>query len=244
MFWPDVIALKQFYATPTGQAVFQAIARHLNALWPRMEGETVAGIGFATPYLASWQEEALTLAFMPAMQGVMHWPQGALSRSALIEEAELPLSDNSVSRVIVAHALENSENARRMLAEIWRVLTPSGRVIVIAPNRLGMWARALGNPFAYGQPFTPWQLRELLAEYALTPLHARSALFFPPSRQPSGKGLRLWEGIGGKFFAGFGGVLLMEAEKQLYAATRLQARQPTRKSYPKLAQPAGAFYHL
>jgi hypothetical protein len=49
---------------------------------------------------------------------------------------------------------------------------------------------------------------------------------------------RFWESIGSRFFPAFGGVLLMEAEKQIYAPAAQKARIRTRRAYVPVAQPA------
>jgi SAM-dependent methyltransferase len=241
MFWPDVIALKEFYATPLGRVACNAVSRRLRCLWPDVKGESVLGLGFPIPYLPSLLAEAQSLSVcMPAAQGVVHWPPGGPNLSLLSDEAELPFPDNSMNRVVVIHALENSEQVRQMMSEIWRVLTPAGRVIAVVPNRRGIWARSPHSPFAYGQPYTTWQLRQFFSEHSFTPLHSGAALFFPPSdRRYVLRSARFWEGMGSRFFPGFGGVLLIEAEKQIYAPLMQKVRSRGRKAYAPLAQPAG-----
>jgi SAM-dependent methyltransferase len=241
MFWPDVIALKEFYATPLGRVACLAVGRRIRRLWPQGKGETILGLGFATPYLSAFAQEAQSIfACMPAGQGVIHWPPSARNLSLLSDEAELPFPDNSMNRVLVIHALENSEQVRQMMSEVWRVLSPAGRVIAIVPNRRGIWARSPGSPFAYGQPYTSGQFRRLLSEHSFTPLHSTAALFFPPStRRYVLRSARFWESIGSQFFSGFGGVLLIEAEKQIYAPLMQKVRDRSRRAYAPLAQPAG-----
>jgi SAM-dependent methyltransferase len=240
MFWPDVIALKEFYGSPLGQIACLAVRRRVRSFWPGVSGENVLGIGFATPYLLPFVEEAQGIfACMPAVQGVIHWPPGSANLSLLSDEAELPFPDNSMHHVLAVHALENSEHARQMMSEIWRVLTPAGRLLVIVPNRRGIWARSPQSPFAYGQPFTAPQLRQLLSEHSLTPLSSSSALFFPPSqRRYILRSARFWEEFGNRFFSSFGGILLMEAEKQIYATATQKALRRVRKSYVSATQPA------
>lgn len=241
MFWPDVIALKEFYATPLGRVASLALGRRIRKFWPELKGESVLGLGFTTPYLSGMLSQAQSVfACMPAAQGVVHWPQGERNLCLLSDEAELPFPDNSISRVLIMHAVENSEQVRPMMAEIWRVLSPAGRVIVAVPNRRGIWARSPKSPFAYGQPYTSNQLRQLFSEHSFTPLHSAAALFFPPSlRRYVLRSARFWEGAGAQFFPGFGGVLLMEAEKQIYAPLMQKVRSRSRKTYTPLAQPAG-----
>jgi len=240
MFWPDVIALKEFYGSPLGQVACLAVRRRIRRYWPAIKGDTLLGLGFATPYLLPFLEEAQSVfACMPAMQGVVHWPQNAKNLSLLSDEAELPFADNSINRILIVHALENSESARRMMSEVWRVLSPAGRLIVIVPNRRGIWARSPQSPFAYGQPFTHWQLRQLLSEHSFTPLAGSAALFFPPrNARTMLRASSFLETAGGCLFKSFGGVLLMEAEKQIYAPI-VQKSWRSRKAFaPIAAQPA------
>ena len=39
---------------------------------------------------------------------------------------------------------------RDQLREIWRVLAAGGRVILVVPNRAGIWARTEATPFGHG----------------------------------------------------------------------------------------------
>jgi len=222
MFWPDVIDLKQFYSSILGQVACQSIRRSIREIWPAAKGDVMLGIGFTTPYLLPFLEEAeRTIACMPAQQGVIHWPNEKPNLTFLADEGDLPFVDNSVNRVLLVHGLENSEQVRRMMQEIWRVLTPTGRVLVVVPSRRGIWARSPKSPFANGQPYTIFQLRNLLFENSLTPLQQRKALFFLPTRW---KFLlrysQFMDSIGRKLFRMFGGVIVMEAEKQIYAPTK------------------------
>lgn len=237
MFAPDVVSLRQFYATPLGESARALIARRLHALWPPADGETTLGLGFTTPYLEPYmQARATTIACMPATQGAVYWPPSQNNVVFLAHEAELPLSENSVNRVLLIHSIEHSEHLSWMMREIWRVLTPGGRLLAVVPNRLSFWSRSPRSPFGYGRPFSMAQLRDLLTGHRFMPVRSASALFTPPlywrwlwrmadKTEAVGKFLRL----------PFGGVLMLEAEKQLYAAIRQPAGA---KAYRPAAMPA------
>jgi len=81
------------------------------------------------------------LAFMLARQGVIQWPEEGLVKSALVDEFELPLLESSVDVAVVVHGLEHSDAPDEQLKEVWRVLAPQGRLVLVVPNRRGMWAR-------------------------------------------------------------------------------------------------------
>ena len=87
---------------------------------------------------------------MPATQGAVAWPPAGPSATALVFDEELPLVDASIDRFLLVHSLEHAENPRETLNEIWRALSPAGRVVIVAPNRRGVWARFEHTPFGTG----------------------------------------------------------------------------------------------
>jgi SAM-dependent methyltransferase len=218
----DVVDLKQFYDSRLGRIATRTLRRRLRTLWPSVAGMRVVGLGYATPLLAPMLDEAeRVIAFMPSGQGVHRWPSGVPSRVALTDEVELPLEDSSVDRVLLVHTLENTEHLRAMLREVWRVLSPEGRILIVAPNRRGIWARMERTPFGHGRPFSPPQLTRLLRDNMFSPGATKAALYFPPSRsgvmlRVAGPLERFGEGIGATAVAG---ALLIEGGKQVYAAT-------------------------
>ena len=219
--WLDVIDLQEFYSDPLGRVARRMIGHHLREVWPDVSGMSVLGLGFATPYLNAFRNEASNvIAAMPASQGVIHWPSESAGQTIITDEAELPLADHSVDRVILIHAVECSESIRPMMREIWRVLSSSGRLIVIVPNRGGIWARLERTPFGFGRPYSQSQLTRLLRDTLFTPLAKHAALFVPPSRSRMViSSAPVWENIGQHWLGAVGGVISIEASKQIYAAT-------------------------
>lgn len=72
----DVVGLRDFYATPLGRMVKRILRARIQARWDNVVGLTVLGLGYATPFLNPFRADALrTMAFMPAEQGVVHWPR-------------------------------------------------------------------------------------------------------------------------------------------------------------------------
>jgi len=223
----DVIDLRDFYASPIGQTVRRLIQNRIRSLWPTVKGETVLGLGFATPYLTPLSGEAARIiALMPASQGVLRWPLDSANLAVLTEEDALPLADLSVDRVILVHAVEGTELLRPMLREVWRVLSESGKLIVVVPNRRGIWSRLESTPFGSGQPYTAGQLARLLRETMFVPSQTRGALFLPPTTPALFRRIApSLEGIGRRLFPAFSGVVVVEAEKQIYALTSRPARR-------------------
>src|SRR5262249_17071865 len=99
-----VAVLRNFYAQPLGVVARRFIGRGVRARWPDLRGQRVVGIGYPTPYLGLFREEAeRCLAFMPAAQGVVKWPSARPTLTALVEETELPLVDAAIDRVLIVH---------------------------------------------------------------------------------------------------------------------------------------------
>ncbi len=215
---PDIDDLRTFYASRLGLIAQRYIARIVQARWHNCAGLSVLGIGYAPPFLEGFANNALrTMSFMPAEMGVMNGPSSGIGSTALVEAQMLPLPDASIDRLILVHALETSQNPRELLTEIWRVLTPGGRLIVIVPNRRGLWARFDTTPFGNGQPFSRGQLRQILRESLFSPLNQAEALYMPPSDWRLF--LRMWpmfESLGHRFTLPGAGVLIVEATKLLY----------------------------
>jgi SAM-dependent methyltransferase len=242
--WQDVVDLRDFYDTQLGDMTRRMVRRAIRSLWPSVAGQSVLGLGYATPYLRQFVPEAeRVLAFMPATQGVVHWPPDGRGLTALIDETELPLPDCSLDRVLLVHAIENGEYQRDMLREIWRVLTGDGRLMVVAPNRRGIWARLERTPLGWGHPYSKAQLSRLLRDNMFTPTRSARALFMPPTRSRTLlRSAPAWERIGSRWFPTISGVVVLEAGKQLYASSLRPARRrfarPIVVPFPQSARPA------
>src|SRR3546814_11089003 len=118
MMWHDVVDLREFYETRRGQVARHMVRRAVRSVWPEVRGQRVLGLGFASPYLRQFMGEAeRVLAFMPASQGVMHWPPEGAGLVSLVEETDLPLPDYSIDRVLLAPGLENAALLRALFRQ-------------------------------------------------------------------------------------------------------------------------------
>lgn len=222
MFWPDILTLQHFYASLLGKRVTRYLENAIMARWGEAKGEVIAGLGFVTPVLSALQAHNRVVAVMPPCQGVAHWPASNLT--CLSDEALLPFSDGSIDRLILLHLLEHTPYATETLREIWRVLKPGGRLLTFVPNRLGLWAHSERTPFGQGHPFYATALMHLLENSLFTTRYQGTLLFFPPSAR-SGFAPSLWEKLGNAWLKPFGGIVMVESEKTLYAPIREPVRQ-------------------
>ncbi len=233
----DVLELRDFYASPLGQLARRIIARRIRTHWDNVSGLDIIGLGFASPYLRILNGEArTTAALMPQAQGVLQWPHKGPYRSALVEETQLPVRDTSIDCVLVVHGLEHVEARHAYLREIWRVLMPQGRLIIVAPNRRGAWARLKSTPFGHGRPYSVRQIEKLLRNALFEPVGVTPCLFAPPFRARALPSAALvWERVGARLWPAFSGVIIVEAIKQIYAEVRVPAKKAAFVPIPALA---------
>lgn len=226
----DVTQFRAFYDSRLGAIARRLVRRALREMWPDVRGLTIAGFGYPTPYLAPFVEEAATVvALMPADQGAAPWPRSGRNRVALADETDLPFEDGSLDRVVLIHGLETSDAWRSLLRQVWRVLKPDGRLLVVAPSRSGMWASFGETPYGDGHPYSSGQLDRLLADAMFQTERRLGALYGPPTRwrwiMRTGRG---WERAGRRLYPGMPGVWLVEATKAMYAPAGGARGRPAR----------------
>jgi SAM-dependent methyltransferase len=233
----DVLELRQFYASPLGRAARAMVSRKVLEAWGDAALLDVLALGYATPFVDAMRPAARrVVAAMPAQQGVEVWPAGAKTLSTLACEDGLPFPNALFDRILLVHAIEEAPDAIALLREVWRVLAPSGRVVVAVAARNGLWANAEKTPFGHGRPYSRGQLAELLREAELEPSGWTRALYVPPVGWMAGWA-EGFEQAGSRLWPGFAGVVLMEAVKQTFAVKPKAVR--VRRGRPVLA-PAGA----
>jgi SAM-dependent methyltransferase len=247
--YPSAYHFKDFYNTLGGRIVRKILRERIAEFWPADEkGLRVLGVGYAIPYLQPYMENAeRVIAVMPAAQGAHHWPVDGGNLVCLSDDAELPLETNSVDRIVMVHSLEFSGFYKPLFEELWRVLKSNGRILIIVPNRMGLWCRADWSPFGQGTPFSATQVENFLRDNLFSHERTQKALFVPPfRRQIFLRAAHYVERFGRKFCPALAGVHIVEATKQLYAGTGKLAPSTARKSQraaPAIVQPVGRLKH-
>lgn len=234
----DILDFHDFYQAPLGRMARDFIAGRLTEIWGAGEGLSIAGFGYANPYLELFTGAHARYALAPGGQGVIRWPRGAANAASLVSEYKWPFPDASLDRVLIVHGLEEAPQPQRLMREVWRVLKDDGRVIIVASHRRGLWSVIDTTPFAAGRPYLKRRLEVLLRDAIFRPTVWTAALFFPPLR--SGlllKAARAWERAGAALWPGLGGVLMLEAEKDMLAPVGLVRREGAHVVRPAIAAP-------
>ncbi len=218
--------LTAFYASPLGQAARDMVARKIAEAWEGVRTLDVLGVGYPTPYLEVFNADARrTVAAMPQQQGAVTWGPGGRNLVSLAAESALPFPNALFDRVLLIHALEESDDPEGLMIEARRVLAPSGRLIVVAASRRGIWSHAENTPFGYGRPFSRSQLEAVVNIAGLEPTAWSRSLYMPP-HAAFAPYAEIIEQVGSRLFAPFSGVIMLEAVKQTFAVRPRGAKAP------------------
>jgi SAM-dependent methyltransferase len=211
--------LKAFYNSKIGRIVRRILRERILEFWPDLKGLEVMGHGYALPYLRMYEETAQRIGcLLPDKLGAHHWPPHGKNLTLLGDCANLPFENNSLDRILMIHSLEFSDCTQADLQEIWRVLRGNGRLLIMVPNRSGLWARADWSPFGQGTPFSVSQLTHHLRSNLFIHERTEEALFMPPYKSTLLlKSAGAFEYTGKTFLPFAAGVHMIEASKQLYA---------------------------
>lgn len=223
---PSAYQLRAFYRTLGGRIVRRLIRETLKTMWPDTKGLSVMGAGYAAPFLKDFQVASeRTLCVMLKGQGVHHWPDDTDNLTCLADETDLPFETNSVDRILLIHSLEFTGFLTPAIEELYRILKSNGRILIVVPNRRGLWARAEWTPFGRGTPYSSGQVEDFLRGNLFIPERTQGALFIPPFKsQTLLRSAGWWEKLGQKLCPGMGGLIFVEASKQIYAGTGRPAK--------------------
>ncbi|MBW8309013.1 MAG: class I SAM-dependent methyltransferase [Candidatus Paracaedibacteraceae bacterium] len=223
----DISDLLKFYASSLGTEVQNRLATLITDLWPSVKCNTFICHGFPFPFLNEMAVEAERMAvFMSPHIGIMNWPLEGKNITALAEEGDLPLGDDSVDRLLLLHSLEFCQNPKNFLREIWRVLAPEGRAIVIVPNRRSLWSHLTHTPFGHGNPYSMGQLSSVLKENQFDICQKIRSLYMIPSEfwhnTPTAS---IAEALNKTFAGKLSGVVAIEVKKRIYCGTLPKERK-------------------
>jgi len=166
-----------WYATPPGREAARLLSTAVRPLLGA--GGRLLAVGQTAPVLTrlhGLHHERVAM----IVETPQRWPVTSPSRSAVADPERLPFADALFDDALLIHALELCERPRAVLRELWRVLAPAGRMVLVVPNRAGVWARAEALPFGRGHPYGRSGLKRLLTDAMFEVEHWSTALAAPP----------------------------------------------------------------
>ncbi len=213
----DVQTVTDFNATSLGRHATARLRAEIGGLWPDLSRQRVLGLGHTAPFLSLWRHQAHVcidaIGANPPTDGL-----AAAPGRCLVQDDALPFPDAVFDRVLLVHAIETAD-ATRLLRGVWRLLRDDGRLLVVVPNRTGLWAMRDGTPFADGAPCSVGRIERLLARSLFRVERLTGALYTPPvtSRRLL-RAAPAIEAVGRRLSPRLAGVLLVEAVKDVHAA--------------------------
>lgn len=192
--WSQPTQYERWYESPLGRAYGACIA---DVLRPWLQGLKTArvldvgcGPGLVDARLLPEKCEVwgLDCSEAAAQRAVARSRETGRSATVLVGSvAQIPLADASFDVVVSLNCLEFVANRRAAFAELSRVLTPGGTLIVAVLNRRGPWevTRRLWRPltrrsYYQGRFFTRRELGEHCTSAGLVAESYVPAVHFPP----------------------------------------------------------------
>lgn len=226
----DIDQFKSFYQTNMGQIVCNCINYQLSKLWGNVSDQAILGFGYTTPFLGEFLQKSNRLISFTTRGGeVDPWPPNGANCNLIGDESDTPFEDSSFDKILCVHGLEDAQNPRALMREIWRILGPEGQLIIFATNRHSVWAQNEHTPFGNGRPFSKLQATHLLQDGMFEIIAAKKVLALPPLNFAlSSSTIVKMEKIGEKFWPALGGLVMIQARKRLFSG--IEAPQNARKS--------------
>ena len=128
--------LANFFETSAGAQLHRWEAAQMDALMSTLIGDAALQIG--APYAKCLRSASHPFKVVASIDS----DELALSRydiNFLANPQALPFSDDTFDLVVLMHTLDLSSNPEDVLNEAMRVLTPSGRLVILGFNPWGPW---------------------------------------------------------------------------------------------------------
>ncbi|BAK83383.1 methyltransferase domain-containing protein [Komagataeibacter medellinensis] len=206
-----------FYASQRGRVAARLLGQRMTTFWPEGPHGHTLGLGYALPFLPLW--DGVDAPCISARLDT-HVTRGAppwLGRDCIASGLQLPFDDLKFDRILLIHALEISEDKNSLLRQVWKILRDDGRLLLVVPNRAGLWAHTDNSPFGQGTPFSRRQINRWLADACFRAERHEDALYIPPAGPCPTAGAGMMEFTGRVLFPRLGGVCMIEAVKDIYA---------------------------
>ena len=217
--YQDIIKLEKFYQSELGRAVQDRISSKLKKYIYLHDGEKLGGFGFGEPYLPHLPKKKVSIFNFFSQQGGIK--KNILNEklfNVLLDGEQLPIEDFFLNHIICIHYLEHSENLKKTLRELWRVLAPEGKIYIILPNKKSSWSFSSQSPFSSGFGFSKNQINQVLEDNFFEIQSIDRLVYFPSWNIRLLLSNRFFlEKIGSYFWRFFNGFYLCVATKRIYA---------------------------
>ena len=230
--------IEEWYLGETGQYLFAELEARVSPVLATTFGYYSLQLGC----------EGLAAALQESCRVKHQFTLGEIDRAAQIQAnpSMLPIASDSVDLVILMHHLSNSNEPHAILREVFRVLIPEGKLVIIDFNPISLWGLRhffqswLEHVPFNGHFFTAKRIDDWMRLLGFDQHHHIRVGYQPPIQKPGlirhlswlEKGMRKWLPV-------FGALNLMVYSKSISPLTPVRHRWVTRKLLPaKIARPS------
>jgi SAM-dependent methyltransferase len=225
-------AVRQWLATPFGQALVAQEARIVEAAMDGIFGEQFLQLGL-------WGEQNTFLKFARTQRSACIADRSSPSESckpgAIGQLHCLPVASDSVDAILLPHTLDYSDDrAHAILREVDRVLRPHGHLIVLGCKPGGLWGlRRLipgaGLPPATDNLISDRRLADWLQLLDMRILGVTRYFFRWPLPGNKGTTSQVWEDRGRRFWPELAACYMLTAQKRVFTVTPMIRPWRTRR---------------
>ena len=217
--------LDKFYSTQLGNVTRKHIEEKILKKWKSVKGNNLLGLGYLKPWLKIFESSNTFFSAITEIEDKKKEIIKITKQTCIVEDTKLPFPDLSINRILICHLLETTTQIDLLLHEMWRIMSGESKIILIVPNKLGFWCRNKNNPFGHGKSFTSFELNSLLLDHGFSDIKVDFCLFMPPSEKKYllSESNRI-ERLGNKFLNIFGGIIFIEASKNIYALPKISVK--------------------
>ena len=223
--YQDFNEYEKFYESELGKNIKYFISLELKKYIYLYKGENFGSFGFSHPFLNFLDNRDIKIfnCYSEKM-GIKKDIINSQHANILLEEDRLPIEDLFFNHILCIHYLENSNNLKKTIREIWRVLAPEGRAYIVLPNKKSSWNLSASSPFSSGFGFSKKQIVNILDDNFFETQFISRLIYFPPwNLRLIFKNKFFFEKIGSYFWRFFNGVYLCVVKKRIYAAPKTKS---------------------
>ena len=213
----DYLQYQNFYNSTIGNSISSFLELKLKKYCFLYENQNVGCFGFSHPhtkFIKNYSSKSINC--YSKKVGISN--NNLTQNNILIDEEKIPFEDSYFDHVFLIHYLENTQNIKLCLREIWRTLAPEGKAYLLIPNKKSSWYLSDKSPFSTGLGFSKKQINNILNDSFFETQLIDRLIYFPNLNFGLiDKNKFLIEKFGSIFFRYFNGVFLCVMKKRLYA---------------------------
>lgn len=233
-------SMTQWFQSCLGNLMLEAEQLALDQYLPTIYGYHLVQLGGINRY--QYQHCIIRDKILVTDQHAKQDFDGSIITSSFLE---LPFQEESVDLFVMPHVLEFSKTPLKIINEIYNILIPGGKVIILGFNPISLMG--LAKTFRLKNDDFPWssrfhsvsRIKNWLQNSGLVTLDHKSFCFLPPVQNPKWiKRFNFLETIGSLIWPFWGDVYVLLAKKEAIPVNPIKIKSyrkklPVPSAYPE-----------